>query len=146
MSARTDTVNFRNQAGFFEEIAEKGKAASIEETCLNVFETEQIKRIPQIMMNRIDAPPSIAELARELMMNTTTMKQGFKKIFGSPIYTHHRHACLELAAVMLLDTKKTVFEIAIDVGYSCSVNFCYAFKKRYGVSPGRYRLKRGSPL
>jgi AraC-like DNA-binding protein len=142
MSARACAVNFRNQAEFFEEIAEKGKAISsdnIEEPRIGVYEAEQIKRIPQILMDRIDAPPSITELARELLMNTTTMKQGFKNIFGSPIYAYHRNMCLDLAAAMLLDTKKPVFEIAVDVGYSCSVNFCYAFKKRYGISPGQYR-------
>jgi AraC-like DNA-binding protein len=185
MSARDRAGNFRNQAEFFEEIAEKGKAASsedkkavfhetpfaairsetypeskfreiltriianetsAEESRAADFETEQIKRIPQILMCRIDARPSIEELAHELMMNTTTMKKGFKKIFGSPIYAYHRDMCLELAAAMLLDTKKPVFEIAIDVGYSCSVNFCYAFKKRYGISPGRYRRNGKSPL
>ncbi|MDR0686641.1 MAG: AraC family transcriptional regulator [Dysgonamonadaceae bacterium] len=110
------------------------------------FETEQIKRIPQILMNRIDTPPSIAELARELMMNTTTMKKRFKNIFSLPIYAYHRNVCLELAAAMLLDTKKSVFEIATDVGYSCSANFFYAFKKRYGISPGQYRKSGKLPL
>jgi AraC-like DNA-binding protein len=90
-------------------------------------------------MERIYTPPSIKELANELSINTTAMKRGFKHVFGLPIYAYHRNVCLELAAAMLLNTKKTVSEIAIDIGYSCSVNFCYAFKRRYGVSPGQYR-------
>jgi AraC-like DNA-binding protein len=105
----------------------------------NDFETEQIKKIPGILMERIYTLPSTKELAGELSINTTAMKRGFKHVFGLPIYAYHRNVCLELAAAMLLNTKKTVSEIAIDIGYSCSVNFCYAFKRRYGVSPGRYR-------
>lgn len=111
----------------------------IEKFSGNDFETEQIKKIPGILMERIYTPPSIKELANELSINTTAMKHGFKHIFGLPIYAYHRNVCLELAAAMLLNTKKTVSEIAIDIGYSCSVNFCYAFKKRYGISPGQYR-------
>jgi AraC-like DNA-binding protein len=104
-------------------------------------DAERIKRVPGILMARFDSPPTVAELARELSMNATKLQSGFKKIFGKPIYAYHRGACLERAAVMLLDTGKSIFEIAMDTGYSGSGNFCNAFKKHYGLSPGRYRQK-----
>jgi AraC-like DNA-binding protein len=106
---------------------------------LGEFEMEQIKKIPEILTDRIDNPPSIHALALELSLNTTTMQRSFKKIFGVPIYEYHRNIRLRYAATMLLDTNKSIFEIAIDTGYSNSGNFCNAFKKRYGVSPGQYR-------
>jgi AraC-like DNA-binding protein len=90
-------------------------------------------------MARFKSPPTIAELARELSMNATKLQNGFKKIFGKSIYACHRDACLERAAVMLLDTGKSIFEIAMDTGYSSSGNFCNAFKKHYGVPPSQYR-------
>jgi AraC-like DNA-binding protein len=105
------------------------------------FETERIKRIPGMLMERIDSPPTIRELARELSLNSTAMKRGFTKIFGSPIYAHHRNLCLEQAARTLLDTRKAVAEIAVESGYSCSASFCSAFKKRYRLSPNQYRHK-----
>ena len=105
----------------------------------DTFELERIKRIPGILMDRINNPPSIPELAHELSINSTTMKKGFKNLFGEPIYAHHRNMCLNLAATLLLETDKSVFEIASDVGYSNSGNFGNAFKKRYGVSPLQYR-------
>jgi AraC-like DNA-binding protein len=108
-------------------------------TDMGEFEMEQIKKIPRILMERIDGPPSIPELALKLSMNATTMKSGFKKIFGEPIYAHHHNLCLERGAMMLRDTDKSVLQIAIDVGYSNGENFCNAFKKRYDVSPSQYR-------
>ena len=105
----------------------------------DAFELERIRMIPGILMERINNPPSISELAHELSVNSTTMKKGFKNIFGEPIYTHHRNLCLSLAATLLLETDKSVLEIASDVGYSNSGNFGSAFKRRYGVSPIRYR-------
>jgi AraC-like DNA-binding protein len=95
-------------------------------------------------MARLDSPPSIFEIARVLSMNTTKLKQGFKKIFGKPIYAYHHSMCLDRATIMLLNTNKSVLEIAIDAGYSGSGNFCNAFKKHYGVSPSQYRRKGGS--
>jgi YesN/AraC family two-component response regulator len=44
---------------------------------------------------------------------------------------------------LLLETNKSVFEIATDIGYSNSGNFGNAFKKRYGVAPSLYRQKGG---
>ncbi|MDR1020314.1 MAG: AraC family transcriptional regulator [Synergistaceae bacterium] len=108
---------------------------------MNSFDAERIKSVPATLMTRLDSPPSIAELARELSINATKLQRGFKKIFGKSIYAYHRDTCLERAAIMLLDTDKSIFEIAMDAGYSGSGNFCNAFKKRYGASPGRYRQK-----
>jgi AraC-like DNA-binding protein len=108
---------------------------------MDSFEVERIKSVPGLLMARLSSPPSIAELARELSMNTTKLQDGFKKIFGKPIYACHRDACLERAALMLLDTGKSIFEIAAEAGYSGSGNFCNAFKKHYGVSPSQYRRK-----
>ena len=110
---------------------------------MDEFEAEQIKNVPGILMERFDSPPSIAELARELSMSATKLKLCFKKIFGKPIYAYHRDACLERAAVMLLDTNMHAFEIAAKVGYSGNGNFANAFKKHYGVSPIQYRRKGG---
>ncbi|MDR2179211.1 MAG: AraC family transcriptional regulator [Synergistaceae bacterium] len=111
---------------------------------LDEFEVERIKSVPEILMERRGAPPSIPELARELSLNATKLKRGFKEIFGKPIYAHRRDVCLERAAIMLLDTSKAVSEIAGDVGYLGSGNFSNAFKKRYGVSPAQFR-RSGRP-
>ena len=112
----------------------------------DAFELERIRMIPGILMERINNPPSISELAHELSVNSTTMKKGFKNIFGEPIYAHHRNLCLSQAATLLLETDKSVFEIASNVGYSNSGNFGSAFKRRYGVSPIRYRRNGRSAL
>jgi AraC-like DNA-binding protein len=110
---------------------------------MDEFETEQIRNVPRILMERLDSPPSITELAHELSMSTTKLKRGFKKIFGKPIYAYHYGMCLERAAVMLLDTKRSIFEIAMEIGYSSNGNFSNAFKRHYGISPSAYRLRGG---
>jgi AraC-like DNA-binding protein len=115
-------------------------------TGIDEFEAKQIREIPRILMQHIDKPPSIHELVHELFLSATTIKSGFKKIFGEPIYAHHRNLCLERGAMMLLNTNKSILQIAIDIGYSNGENFCNAFKKRYGVSPIQYRRNGRSAL
>jgi AraC-like DNA-binding protein len=110
---------------------------------MDKFEIERIKNIPGILMERLDSPPSILELARDLSISATRLAREFKEIFGKPIYAYHRDICLERAAIMLLNTNKPIVEIAAAAGYSGSGNFCNAFKKRYGISPGQYRRKGG---
>jgi AraC-like DNA-binding protein len=112
-------------------------------TDMDEFEIEGIKSIPRILMEHLDSPPSISELARDLSISITRLTRGFKKIFGKPIYSYHRDICLERAAIMLLNTNRSIFDIAIDAGYSGGGNFCNAFKKHYGVSPRLYRKKGG---
>jgi AraC-like DNA-binding protein len=111
------------------------------DTGMDELETERIRSVPGILMERLDSPPSIPELARDLSMSAAKLKLGFKKIFGKPIYTYHRDICLQLAANILLDTNRSISEITLDAGYSSSGNFSKAFKKRYGVSPSVYRSK-----
>jgi transcriptional regulator GlxA family with amidase domain len=79
-------------------------------------------------MERIDSPPSITELARDLSVSAAKLKRGFKKIFGKPIYAYHRDICLERAADMLLDTNRSISDITLDTGYSGLGNFSKAFK------------------
>jgi AraC-like DNA-binding protein len=110
---------------------------------MDKFEVERIKSIPGILMERLDSPPSIPELARSLSISATRLTRGFKKIFGKPIYSYHRDICLERAAIILLNTNRPILDIAADAGYSGSGNFCNAFKKHYGVSPSQYRRKDG---
>jgi AraC-like DNA-binding protein len=116
-------------------------SASDEVSGMGEFDAEQVRKIPVILMERIDRPPSIPELAHELSLSATAMKSGFKKIFGEPIYAHHRNLCLERGAMMLRDTGKSILRIAVEAGYSNGENFCNAFKKRYGASPSQYRRK-----
>jgi hypothetical protein len=73
----------------------------------------------------------------DISCSTFEKKNFFQVIFNTS--THHRNMYLNLAATLLLETDKSIFEIAADIGYSNSGNFGNAFKKRYGVSPIQYR-------
>jgi AraC-like DNA-binding protein len=110
-----------------------------EQVSLAEFEINQIKKIPEILMSNMYELPTVNTLAKNLAMNSKKLAKGFKMIYGDTIFSYHRKLCLQRASSLLLDTDKSVSEIAYDIGYSNPSNFCYAFKKEYGITPLQYR-------
>jgi AraC-like DNA-binding protein len=91
------------------------------------------------LLEHIDMPPTIPELAKVAGINEFKLKKGFKEIFGTTIFGHLAEARLGLAREALKENKKTIAEIAFELGYSSVQHFSTAFKKRYGVAPSGAR-------
>lgn len=108
-------------------------------TALSPYELEKIKEIPQMLLEQPFELPSIQTLAEQLVINPKKLTNGFKLVYGDTIFSYHRKLALQRAGLMLLNTDKTIHEIAYDSGYSNPSNFCAAFKKQYGITPLKYR-------
>lgn len=106
---------------------------------LDSYEIEKINKIPEILMENILELPTIEELSKSLGINKNKLNSGFKELYGDSIFSYHRKKSLETACIFLKTTKKTISEIALESGYSTPSNFCYAFKKQFGISPSKYR-------
>jgi len=50
---------------------------------------------------------------------------------------------MSMASQYLLDSDLPIADIGIKLGYDYQSHFCTAFKRKYGVSPMEYRLRRG---
>lgn len=105
------------------------------------YDRDRIIFAKDYMMQHIDTPPTIPELAKISGINEFKLKKGYKEIFGSTIFGHLAEARLELARHALHDTTRSVSEIASELGYSSVQHFCTAFKKRFGTSPNTVRPK-----
>jgi len=110
-----------------------------EQISLSEFEINQIKKVPEILMTNLYELPTVSTLSKQLAINRNKLAKGFKMIYGDTIFRYHRKMCLQRAATLLLDTDRSINEIALDVGYSNSSNFCYAFKREFGITPLQYR-------
>lgn len=100
-----------------------------------------IANIPNRMLRDTVNPPTVAELAQELGISATKLKNGFKAIYGVPIYTMFKKMKLESAYNMLRTTSCTIGEVAFQCGYQSQSQFCDAFKRQYGVTPSRLRAQ-----
>jgi len=99
---------------------------------------EKIKRAKQILIENINEPPAIEELADQVLLPINVLKKGFKEMYGEPIYKYILSYKLELARHLLLSKKYSVKEISYQMGYSAPTHFVVAFKKKFGITPKKY--------
>ncbi|MCR8557403.1 AraC family transcriptional regulator [Mucilaginibacter sp. BJC16-A38] len=99
------------------------------------YDKERIIYAREYLIQRLDMPPSLVDLARAAGINEYKLKRGFKEMFGNTVFGYLADTRLELAKTDLLEHKKPVSEIAFELGYSSVQHFSSAFKKKFGVSP-----------
>ncbi len=99
---------------------------------------EKIKKAKQILIENINEPPPIENLADEVLLPINVLKKGFKELYGEPIYKYILNYKLELARHLLLSKKYSVKEISYQMGYSAPTHFVVAFKKKFGITPKKY--------
>jgi AraC-like DNA-binding protein len=102
---------------------------------LSRSDVERLERARQILLARLQDPPSLPALARQAGLNEVKLKVGFRALFGSPVYAYLRDHRLELAHRLLRARVGNVTEVAQRVGYANPSKFATAFRKRFNVSP-----------
>ncbi|RYF91430.1 MAG: AraC family transcriptional regulator [Chitinophagaceae bacterium] len=80
---------------------------------------------------------TIPELAAMAGMSASRFKTGFHLLFGEPVHRYTMHKQMELAYELIQQDEHTLAQIASLCGYRHTTNFIKAFKKRYGITPGR---------
>lgn len=89
--------------------------------------------------------PSLHALATMVGTNECTLKKAFKMEFGTTVFQFLFDHRMLLAVKYLLDTSLSVQSVAHRLGYDYQSHFCTAFKRKYGVSPSRFRSQRRFP-
>ena len=105
-------------------------------------EAEQVKIIREIhdhLTEHMEQRVTIEELARQYLINPTTLKTVFKEVYGSSLAAHMKEHRMEKAAALLRETDMSVAEIAGQVGYESQSKFSTEFHKAFGVLPTEYR-------
>ena len=106
------------------------------DTCLkSEYDKERINYAREYLVQHLDMPPSLTDLARIAGINEYKLKRGFKEMFGNTVFGYLAETRLELAKTDLLENKKSAGEIAFELGYCSVQHFSAAFKKKFGVSP-----------
>lgn len=109
---------------------------------LNCHDLDQIHYAKEILISRIDHPPSLIELARQVNLNERKLKQGFREIFGTTVFGYLYQYRMEQAQQLLLQGQMTIQEIACTVGYASRSSFVAAFKKKFQVPPSHFLSKK----
>lgn len=98
-----------------------------------------VREIHDRLTGQMDERITIEDLARQYLINPTTLKSAFKEIYGTSIAAHIREHRMEKAAKLLRESHLSICDIAKEVGYDSQSKFAVAFKGYYGVLPREYR-------
>ena len=102
---------------------------------------DKIYQARDIICSEYLNPPSLHDLALRVGTNECTLKAGFKEAFRTTVFNYLFDYRMNIAIHYLLDTKKSIGEVAGLVGYEHQAHFCTAFKRKFNVTPSEYRLK-----
>ena len=119
----------------------KKKNDTFEKCCHCTRDFDKIHEAKEILIANSKCPPSILELSKRVGINDHKLKNGFKEVFNQTVYGCLFDHKMKLARQLLLDTDKTIFEIALDCGYDYASHFTTAFKRRYGLSPKDFKKR-----
>jgi AraC-like DNA-binding protein len=104
-------------------------------TGLNQKNRSMIFSARDILMNRMENPPTLTELAKMVSVSDWTLKEGFREVFGTTVFGFLRNYRLQQGRGFI-EQGMTVSEAACAVGYNNPSYFANEFRKKYGFNPG----------
>ena len=102
-------------------------------------QVEKVKAIMAFMTSNPDRRFTMEELSAKYDISVSALKQCFKGVYGTAIYTYMRNYRMDLAASLLAQTDEPITVIAGKVGYTNTSKFSEAFKNVKGKTPLEYR-------
>src|SRR5690606_13978904 len=94
-----------------------------------------------LMHSRPNRHWTLPDLAAAAGTSRSVLSERFTHYLGESPISYLARARLQRAARLLQGGRKTVLEVAMDVGYESEAAFNRAFKREYGLPPAQYRRK-----
>lgn len=105
------------------------------ETTLKSKSIDRIYHARNILLQRLENPPSISELTQQVGLGDRTLRRGFRELFGTTVIGYLNQKRIEQAQQLLREGNLSVSEVANVVGYSHLGHFSAAFKRQFGITP-----------
>ncbi|MFR5601218.1 MAG: helix-turn-helix transcriptional regulator [Lachnospiraceae bacterium] len=120
-------------------LAESRESSKKAITSYQAEQEEIVREIHEKLLTNLDQRVTIECLAKQYLMNPTTLKSVFKAVYGTSLANHMKVHRMEHAAKLLLETNDSIVQISRAVGYDTQSKFTAAFKDHFHVSPTEYR-------
>ncbi len=105
---------------------------------LSEYDLQQIQTAKSILENNLKDSPSITDLAKEIGLNVTKLKTGFRKVYGITIKHFVINSRMEMAKELIIEGKMSIGQVAEEIGYQNRSHFSRMFKQKYGVLPSAF--------
>ena len=94
--------------------------------------------------NYSDENLSLDSICQVLGVSNSYFSTAFKKETGKSFTGYLTDYRMDQAARLLIETSEKSYIIGRSVGYTDPNYFSYVFKRRFGVSPSKYRTEHGT--
>jgi len=103
-----------------------------------------VSRALSLLHARVEEAWTTEDLANAVNMSRSTFAERFTAVVGQPPMTYLVGWRMQLARQMLLETNRTVAQIAYDVGYGSEAAFTRAFRREHNAPPSGWRKQAPS--
>ncbi|KAA6349708.1 Regulatory protein PchR [termite gut metagenome] len=105
---------------------------------LNIQDIQTIYKVKEQMLEHLETPPVIKELAVCANMSPSKLKRLFKQIFGNPIFSYYQEFRMKEAARLLKEEKLSVSDVGYGLGFTNLSHFSRVFQEHIGMKPKQY--------
>lgn len=116
--------------------------SNVEHNWLTAERDPAIQQAIRLLHSSPDMPWTVASLAERVGVSRASLARRFHDRVGKPPMAYLNQWRLAKAADLMSDERFTLTTISRQVGYASPFSFSTAFKKRYGVSPQKYRRRQ----
>jgi AraC family transcriptional regulator len=102
----------------------------------------KLRQITDWMAENVAEEFNLDRLAAQAGLSKFYFNRLFKNAMGVSPSHYHINLRLDAARRLLRETKKSVLEIALDVGYANPSHFAQLFRRETGLAPSDYRQQR----
>ena len=113
----------------------------LEPLYMRKYAVDRIKDMECFLREHLDRRWTLAELSDRFQIPVSVLRRNFTGVFGVSVAEHMRRVRAEKAKEMLLNTSKSIGEIASELGYDNASKFSAAFRSYAELSPRMYRSK-----
>lgn len=103
----------------------------------------RLNRALDYMRAHLERPVTLPELAAICGLSSTHFARAFREAVGKPPHAYLIDLRLQRAVELLENTRLPVTEIALSCGFTQSQYFATAFRRRLGLTPRAWRMRRG---
>jgi AraC-like DNA-binding protein len=105
-------------------------------------ELQCLQQAREYLVRRLASAPTICQVARATGLNETTLKRGFKCIYGETLFEFSVRCRMQHALKLLRDQRLPVKHVAEATGYRHHTSFATAFLRHFGMRPKDIRGAR----
>lgn len=100
---------------------------------------EEVGKILRYIESNYDHQMTIEDMLRQVHLSKYYVIRLFKQYMGITPYHYLVNYRINQSKILLRSSRKSIGEIALEVGFLDSSNFIHQFKKQTGMRPGEYR-------